>query len=299
MLTTLSIALLIVGAGSTFCAFGGKTWTEGTEPLIDRITGRGWISLVLLLTALSIGVCKEIYSAKSQAEKDTASEQNLHTAKADADRKQAELQNKLQEAKSKIDLANQKLETSNVKIEGMKELLAATQDQITGGKGFPIAIVTTVVQAEGGGYPLWVMPSGDTPLYDVNFNVIEGAYHPPTQEERTKMEEQANKLASGDLRNYRRTLGQLDPKQLVPLGYTIHPSVGQTNTYRILFAARNGMVLQTLEVKFNAELGFWQSRYNIRSQSPDTPNKVVRKQGWEPKIKPMLLVGDGPPHNRR
>jgi hypothetical protein len=76
----LSVALLVVGLISTLSAFGGKTWKEGTEPILKRITLRGWISLSCLLLAVSLGVTKEISTnraaaiAKQAAEKQHADE---------------------------------------------------------------------------------------------------------------------------------------------------------------------------------------------------------------------------------
>jgi hypothetical protein len=54
-----NVALTIFGFGATMAAFGGDTWIQGAQPLIKRITLRGWISLTLGLLALVVGVAKE------------------------------------------------------------------------------------------------------------------------------------------------------------------------------------------------------------------------------------------------
>jgi hypothetical protein len=41
----LNILLLLLSATATLAAFGGRTWHEGQEPLLRRITRRGWLSL--------------------------------------------------------------------------------------------------------------------------------------------------------------------------------------------------------------------------------------------------------------
>ena len=290
MLTFLSIALLFIGVASTACAFGGKTWNEGPERFIERITPRGWISLILLLLAFGIGVCKELYSNKEQAQKNAADETAAKEARNDSDRKQDDL-------RYRLNLAQSQLETSNAKIEGLELQLRATEDQISGGSGFPIATVSTAFPINDGGYSLWTMPSGKAPVYDVSYNVTEGAYKQPTPEEFQKLMEQAKRVASGEITNSSHFIGTLLPQRIVPMGYIIHPSTNGINTYRILFDARNGMVLETMEVKFDDVLRIWQFRLDIRSQSPETPNKLLWKQDWEPKRQPVMLFGEGPPHN--
>lgn len=55
-----NILLAVFGLGATLSAFGGETWRKGTERLFRRVTIRGWISLVCIVLAFSIGVYKEI-----------------------------------------------------------------------------------------------------------------------------------------------------------------------------------------------------------------------------------------------
>jgi hypothetical protein len=71
-MTLINIILAILGLTSTLAAFGGETWKKGNEPLIDRITKRGFLSLFCLLSAFSLGVFKEIKinQQKSKSEAD-------------------------------------------------------------------------------------------------------------------------------------------------------------------------------------------------------------------------------------
>lgn len=56
----INILLAIFGLGATLSAFGGATWIKGTQPLLKRITNRGWISLTCISLAFSIGIYKEV-----------------------------------------------------------------------------------------------------------------------------------------------------------------------------------------------------------------------------------------------
>ena len=66
----LAILVLVLGSAGTLCAFGGKTWIEGTEPVLKRITRRGWLSLVLLALGLIAGGIKELYTQYKDDGKD-------------------------------------------------------------------------------------------------------------------------------------------------------------------------------------------------------------------------------------
>ena len=63
----LNVLLLVLGSVATLAAFGGKTWTEGTEPLYRRITRRGWLSVSCLALALSLGILKEVRADQGAA----------------------------------------------------------------------------------------------------------------------------------------------------------------------------------------------------------------------------------------
>ncbi|MGB6742218.1 MAG: hypothetical protein WBE38_01080 [Terracidiphilus sp.] len=140
MTILLNIALLIIGAASTMSAFGGKTWREGPEPILERITSRGWISLFCLILAVCLGVTKEIRSqiadtlAKSNSEKEQAA------AKAQA--RESELQLKLANAgvenlklsakgaQDKLELTESKLEATEDTLNEVRSNLTSTRDDL-------------------------------------------------------------------------------------------------------------------------------------------------------------------------
>jgi hypothetical protein len=113
MTVFLNIALLIVGTMATLAAFGGKTWAEGSAPIYERITPRGWISLVCLACALSLGVIKEFRTRSQDAEKDRKSSEATALAaqqQAESDRKAAALLVELTKAEGQVALANERLD---------------------------------------------------------------------------------------------------------------------------------------------------------------------------------------------
>jgi len=89
MAVLLNIGLLIVGATATLAAFGGETWRRGEEPITERITVRGWMSLFCLVLALSLGVMKELdakyqdYKKQQEAkDRERALQKNLDEERA-------------------------------------------------------------------------------------------------------------------------------------------------------------------------------------------------------------------------
>ena len=68
MTLLINVALLALGSAGTLSAFGGETWTKGPEPILRRVTCRGWIALACLLASLSLGVVKEVNSDATAVE---------------------------------------------------------------------------------------------------------------------------------------------------------------------------------------------------------------------------------------
>jgi hypothetical protein len=60
----LNITLVITGFMFSISAIGGDTYNKGSQPLLERITKRGWLSIICLLLTLGCGVAKEYLSAK-------------------------------------------------------------------------------------------------------------------------------------------------------------------------------------------------------------------------------------------
>jgi len=63
----INIALLSLGFMGTLAAFGGETWKTGSEPILKRVTTRGWISIVLLTLTLVLGILKEVRGVDENA----------------------------------------------------------------------------------------------------------------------------------------------------------------------------------------------------------------------------------------
>jgi hypothetical protein len=64
----LNIALLVIGTTATLSAFGGETWEKEQKPIVERITKRGWVSLLCLAFALVLGVVKEVHTNKVESD---------------------------------------------------------------------------------------------------------------------------------------------------------------------------------------------------------------------------------------
>ena len=60
----LNIAIAGLGLGATLAAFGGDTWNKGPETLLKRVTLRGWVSLLCLISAFTLGAINETASAE-------------------------------------------------------------------------------------------------------------------------------------------------------------------------------------------------------------------------------------------
>ena len=116
----LNVALLVIGTMATLAAFGGETWRDGSEPILERVTTRGWISLMCLVLALAIGTIKEVRTGQEDAIKDALAAKD----KAEADRKQAEQSLQLAESNSRLVLANKSLED-------LRKIDQLTQDRLS------------------------------------------------------------------------------------------------------------------------------------------------------------------------
>jgi hypothetical protein len=62
----LTVLLSLLTVTSTLAAFGGEAWRKGSEPLLSRITARGWVSLICLLLTFGFGLLKEFRTADEQ-----------------------------------------------------------------------------------------------------------------------------------------------------------------------------------------------------------------------------------------
>ncbi|MGK3187290.1 hypothetical protein ACCW92_06795 [Enterobacter soli] len=64
----INLMLLVLGTASALSAFGGETWKKNDEALIKRITHRGWVALICMLSTLTLGIIKEIKNTKAAAQ---------------------------------------------------------------------------------------------------------------------------------------------------------------------------------------------------------------------------------------
>jgi hypothetical protein len=103
---TLNVLLLLLSAAATLAAFGGDTWTKGSEPLLKRVTARGWFSLICLVLTLIVGAGKEIRSS----------------------RQETSLQRERDEANVRLVAANDKLESLDKNLNATTALLARQLD---------------------------------------------------------------------------------------------------------------------------------------------------------------------------
>jgi len=109
MTVFLNLALLIVGTAATLSAFGGKTWLESDKPFLERITLRGWISLICLVLALALGAIKEFYTEIKDTKKEQESRATAQRLEDEANKKQSELKSQLDASNSQLKIANQSL----------------------------------------------------------------------------------------------------------------------------------------------------------------------------------------------
>jgi hypothetical protein len=134
----LNLVLLVVGTTATLAAFGGKTWREGSEPILERITQRGWVSLICLVLALGLGIVKEINTeaaakvAKAEADKKQAAD------KAEADTRQEELKDKLAKSEAKLtalqaldEATKERLGETKVTLDDVRKSLSSARDDLS------------------------------------------------------------------------------------------------------------------------------------------------------------------------
>src|SRR5216683_7165469 len=60
MTLIINLTLLTTAFVGAIAAFGGETWLKTNDPLLRRVTRRGWIGLGCLFASLCVGVTKEI-----------------------------------------------------------------------------------------------------------------------------------------------------------------------------------------------------------------------------------------------
>jgi hypothetical protein len=148
----LNLVLLVVGTTATLAAFGGKTWREGSEPILERITQRGWVSLICLVLALGLGIVKEIDTeaaakvAKAEADKKQAAD------KVEADTRQEELKDKLAKSEAQLtalqaldEATKERLGETKVTLDDVRKSLSSARDDL--GEQSVANVVTSLANA--------------------------------------------------------------------------------------------------------------------------------------------------------
>lgn len=108
MTFAINLLLLLLGTTGALAAFGGETWHKSNEPLLKRITRRGWLALICMLATLTLGIVKEIRNAAASAEsaiEQRKLEQNLAqmtTDLSDARENLARATTELRETRAKL-----------------------------------------------------------------------------------------------------------------------------------------------------------------------------------------------------
>lgn len=103
MALAINLTLLILGTVGTLTAFGGETWKKSSDPLLQRITLRGWLALTCILSTLGLGILKERINSESSARSEIAKKElesnlvataeNLKTAREQLDNVTTDLRN--------------------------------------------------------------------------------------------------------------------------------------------------------------------------------------------------------------
>jgi len=132
----INILLLVAGFASAIVAFGGDTWTKGKKPVLERITARGWISILAMVVALALGAYKEILT-KSQDEAKSA-ESKAREAELKADR--ARLQIQLDDETGRLKLLQGHATTAESQLTSANQALAQNRKVVSGVAGLETQI---------------------------------------------------------------------------------------------------------------------------------------------------------------
>jgi len=96
-----NLALLILGTTGALAAFGGETWKKGEEPLLRRITARGWLALACMVATLTLGIAKEIRNTATAAEA-AARQRELENVQSDLKKELTRTTDQLSDTRTKL-----------------------------------------------------------------------------------------------------------------------------------------------------------------------------------------------------
>jgi hypothetical protein len=129
MLALLNMLTLLLACVTSIVAIFGDTVAEGSEPLLKRITGRGWFSIVLFVLMLIVGAAKErLDGLQKHADKIAADKREL-----DLREERDKLETDLQALKKCLDSTDKGSENRDVITHERLDKLLAMLPPVTGG----------------------------------------------------------------------------------------------------------------------------------------------------------------------
>jgi len=118
-----NILIAAFGLLATLAAFGGDTWDKDEPGLIKRISQRGWVSLLSIVIAFSLGIYKEVQSHYELESKNKASEKLRGELKNSRD--------KIQQSASEISALNSTLSTRQSEINSQVFVIESLQKELS------------------------------------------------------------------------------------------------------------------------------------------------------------------------
>lgn len=119
----LNILIAAFGLVATLAAFGGDTWDKDEPGIIKRINIRGWVSLISIVIAFSLGVYKEINNHQESIRKDEAATKLRDELKTSRDQ--------IQESAEKIGNLETTLTARQVEINDQVVLIENLQKELS------------------------------------------------------------------------------------------------------------------------------------------------------------------------
>ena len=111
----LTISLATLGFAATLAAFGGEACKKGKAPLFRRVTTRGWVSVLCIITAFILGIVKEV----RQSSIDAANHATRLTLEAEKGRQAARVEenvSRIDELQTALDNRTRELAELTAKI---------------------------------------------------------------------------------------------------------------------------------------------------------------------------------------
>jgi hypothetical protein len=112
MALAINLTLLIFGTLGTLAAFGGETWKKSSDPLLQRITLRGWLALICILSTLGLGILKERINSESNAKSEIAKKELENKLLATAEN--------LKAAREQLDNVTSDLRSTRLKLSSLE-----------------------------------------------------------------------------------------------------------------------------------------------------------------------------------